>query len=437
MRFGGPIMRTSPLNPASASASASSQRGAATLFVTIVLLLAVGLITLYTNRSAILEQRLSANEVRAKQALEAANAGIEHALAYLREGGKGYDHDGDGVADTITSFSLTSTTGTNPRPSYYKAVFCSSAAFTPPVCPASHTGALACAGATPTSPLQLVAISCGWSDDDASVQRVVQVMQTTPALAGPISTPLVTRGAANLLTGGASILNYFNDLTVWSGGSLLGQSNTGKTFIRDIATNSTANLTDPYRATGNSPACLNPPAGYQCSTQGSTLGHDTVGGDTNLASLSPAGFFQYFFGATLAGYRDSTAGYVVDLTSTLTAPDSTSLSSISGMNNRTIWVEAVPGTPISLPGNIGTADKPVVLIINGDLNLSSNIEINGLVYVQGNITGNGSPTIYGALIGAGNATANGNLKLVYDPKVLGKAPTLGKAGKVQGSWRDW
>lgn len=426
-------MRTLQLKPASVTA----QRGAATLFVTIVLLLAVGLITLYTNRSAIMEQRLSANEVRAKQALEAANAGIEHALAYLREGGQGYDHNGDGVADTITSYSLTSTTGTNPRPSYYQAVYCSSAAFTPPVCPALHTGALACAGAGPTTTLELVAISCGWSDDDASVQRVIQVMQAGPALAGPISTPVVTRGTANLLTGGASILNYFNDLTVWSGGSLLGQSNTGKTFIRDISTNATANLTDPYRTIGTSPACLNPPAGYQCSTQGSTIGHDTVGGDTNLSSLSPAGYFQYFFGSTLAGYRDTTAGYVVDLSNTLTAPDSTSISSINAMNDRTIWVEGVPGTPVSLPGNIGTADKPVILIINGDLDLGSNIEINGLVYVQGNITGNGSPTIYGALIGAGNANVTGNLKVVFDPKVLGKAPTLGKAGKVQGSWRDW
>ena len=262
-------------------------------------------------------------------------------------------------------------------------------------------------------------------------------MQSTPALKGDVSTPVVTRGSADLLTGGASILNYFNDLTVWSGGSLLGQSNTGKTFIRDISTNATASLTDPYRTVGSSPACLNPPAGYQCATQGSTLGHDTVTGDTNLAALSPADYFQFFFGSTLSAYRDSTAGYVVDLSGTLTAPDSTSISSINAMNDRTIWVEGVPGTPVSLPGNIGTATKPVVLIINGDLDLGSNIEINGIVYVQGNITGNGSPTIYGSLIGAGNASMTGNPKVVFDPTVLGKAPTLGKAGKVQGSWRDW
>ena len=53
-------------------------------------------------------------------------------------------------------------------------------------------------------------------------------------MAGTVSTPLVTRGVTNFLTGGASVFNYFNDLTVWSGGSMLGQSNTGKTFIRDV-----------------------------------------------------------------------------------------------------------------------------------------------------------------------------------------------------------
>ena len=60
------------------------QQGAATIFITIVLLLAVGLIALYANRGAIMEQRLAANEIRAKQAFAAANAGLDAALAQWR-----------------------------------------------------------------------------------------------------------------------------------------------------------------------------------------------------------------------------------------------------------------------------------------------------------------------------------------------------------------
>lgn len=404
-----------------------AQRGVATIFMTIVLLLAVGLISLYTNRGAIMEQRLSANEVRAKQALAAANAGIEHALSYLRNGG--LDHNADGVVDTLTANTLTGG-GTGPQASYYRAAFCSSIAALP-ACPSAHTTALTCTA--PPSVTQIAAVGCGWSDDDASVQRVVQVLQATPSLGGTISTPVITKSTTDLLTGGASILNYFNDLTVWSGGSLLGQSNTGKTFVRDIATNPSASLNDPYRNTGNSPACNNPPSGYQCSTQGSTLGHDTVFADTNLSSMSNAAYFQYFFGQSMSAYRDGTATWVVDPGGVLASSNSTNVNSIVNMRDNTIWVEG----NMSLPGDIGTADHPVILIVNGDLDLGSNSVVNGLIYVHGNITGNGSPTVYGAIVGAGTASANGNLKVVYDPKVLGAAANLGKAGKVQGSWRDW
>ena len=404
--------------------------------MTIVLLLAVGLIALYTNRAAIMEQRLSANEMRTKQAFAAANAGLDHALAYMRNGG--VDQDKDDVVDAIISNTLTSASG---QPSHYKVVYCDALEIPWSSCPSTNAGTLACTlpptgNPQPVTPIDLSRVnimSCGWSDDDSSVQRIVQVAGFTPSVGGTISTPVVAKGTANLLTGGASVLNYFNDLTVWSGQSFLGASNTGKTFIRDQVTTPLASLNDDYRDVGNSPACNNPPTGYQCSTQGSTLGHDTVMGDTSLSSMTSDGFFQFIFSQTPSTYRDGTATWVVDPSSALTTSNSTDLNSIVDMRDNTIWVEG----NASLPGNIGTADHPVVLIINGDFDMGSNSEINGLVYVTGNITGNGSPTVYGALVSAGSANVTGNLKVVYDPKVLGRSANLGKAALLQGSWRDW
>lgn len=408
-----------------------AQRGAATLVIAIVLMSAVALIGLYTNRSAILEQRLSANEVRAKQAFAAANAGIENALANMRLGGV-YQTAANlnlatNVVDLLPSGTLTNGTG---QASTYKAVFCDadwSGNPRVPNCPNSAAAAwpTACSGTTPVDQSKVVVVSCGWSDDASSVQRLVQSMALTPGLGGTISTPVITRGTANLLTGGATVMNYFNDLTIWSGGSLLGQSNTGKTFIRDQVTNLTASTSDPFRNTGNSPACGNPPAGYSCSTQGSTLGHDTVMGDTNLSSLGTEAFFSYVFGQNAAAYKN---------TSVTTLVSAANVGTIVGMGDRTIWVDGNTTLP---GGQIGSQNNPVVLIVDGDLDLGSNTEINGLVYVRGNITGNGSPTIYGAIIGAGSASVTGNLKVIYDPIVLGKAAKVGKASKVQGSWRDW
>jgi hypothetical protein len=273
-----------------------------------------------------------------------------------------------------------------------------------------------------------MAVSCGWSDDDSSVQRVLQIIGNTPSTKGDITTPLIAKGTTDLLTGGASILNYYNDLTVWSGGSMLGQSNTGKTFIRDPLT-----TTNDPRNTGNSPACNNPPPGYQCSTQGGKLGHDTVIGDTNLSSLSADAYFQFFFGLPPDVYRDNVATYIVDPSASLSNRNSTSTSSINGLGNETIWVNG----DLTLSGDIGTQQKPVTLIVNGNLNLGSNAVVNGLVFVRGSISGNGSPTIYGALIGGGTASATGNLKIIFDPLLFGAGHETGKAAKMPGTWRDW
>ena len=131
-------------------------------------------------------------------------------------------------------------------------------------------------------------------------------------------------------------------------------------------------------------------------------------------------------------YRDTVATYKVDLNNTLTGEDSTSIGSITGKTDSVIWVE---GNASGL-GNIGTADHPVVLVVNGNLDFGANTVINGMVFVTGQVTGNGTPTIYGSLI-AGSANLTGNAKIIFDPNVLGNARRLGKAAMVPGSWRDW
>ena len=404
-------MRTPSMN-----ATPRSQRGAATIFITIVLLLAVALIALYTNRGAIMEQRLAANEVRSKQAFSAANAGIDAALAFWRGGG-------DPLAVTANPpISGTLDRAGTGNASYYRARFCSSAAAIP-ACPLTLAAAMNC-GTAATVTTQVVVYSCGYSDDQTSVQRVSQVVGPSKSLAGTVSTPLIAKGTANLLVGGATVMNYFNDLTVWSGLSLLGQSNTGKTFTRDIVTDPYVKPTRDFRATGNSPACNNPPAGYSCSTQGSSFGHDTVTGDTNLSSKTADEFFTYTFGSSPDAYKNATAGTVVA---------AANAGTIAGLTQDSIWVEG----NASLSGVIGSIAKPKLLIIHGDLNLGSNVEIHGTVYVTGNLYGNGNPTIYGALIVAGDANASGNLKIIYDPAAIGGTNEIGKPAKLPGTWRDW
>lgn len=403
----------------------AKEHGVSTLFITLILLLLSSLVVFYTARNAINEQRLSANEVRTKQAHDAASAGLDYALAYFAKGLN--------INAFPTGAQLYSNTS---RPSYYQSAFCSLATYgaigtNPPVCPTDHGSALTCTAPTTTELRTPVVVSCGWSDDDKAVIRMVAKGAGTPSLAGSITAPVVTSGVSNLLTGGASVLNYFNDLTVWAGGMVPIQSNTGKTFVRNLSTDPSATSPD-FRNTGNSPGCNNPPSHYTCSTDGNNLGPDVIVNDTALSSLTPSDFFANFMGKEPVPYRDTVATYKVDLNNTLTGEDSTSIGSITGKTDSVIWVE---GNASGL-GDIGTADHPVVLVVNGDLNFTASPVINGMVFVTGQVTGNGTPTIYGSLI-AGSANLTGNAKIIFDPNVLGNARRLGKAAMVPGSWRDW
>ena len=66
-----------------ASALPHRERGAAALIITVILLLAMALAVAFANRDLLFEQRSAANGVRAAQAFEAAEAGLEWATAQL------------------------------------------------------------------------------------------------------------------------------------------------------------------------------------------------------------------------------------------------------------------------------------------------------------------------------------------------------------------
>ena len=62
------------------------QRGAATLIVVMLLFFIISMVAAYTSRNLIFEQRTSANQYRSTQAFEAAEAGLEWAVAQLNAG---------------------------------------------------------------------------------------------------------------------------------------------------------------------------------------------------------------------------------------------------------------------------------------------------------------------------------------------------------------
>ena len=64
------------------------QRGAATLVSAVILLVLMTLVTFFANRNIVFERKTAANQYRSTKALEAAEAGIEWALANLNSSRK-------------------------------------------------------------------------------------------------------------------------------------------------------------------------------------------------------------------------------------------------------------------------------------------------------------------------------------------------------------
>ncbi len=172
------------------------------------------------------------------------------------------------------------------------------------------------------------------------------------------------RGDHDLLTGGASVLNFFNDLTVWSGGSLLGQSNTGKTFIRDTVTNPARRPELQLSQHRQQPSLQQPArrvyvldAGLRARARHGRRRHQPVEQD-------PRPVLPVLHGRRRpATYRENTCR---DLgrrrQQHAEHENSTDVGSIAGMKNNVIWVEG----NLTLPSSARTT-SPVVLIVNGDL----------------------------------------------------------------------
>jgi Tfp pilus assembly protein PilX len=388
--------------------SPQGQRGAATLLVSMVLLMATTLLVLYTSRIAVSEQRMSANEVRARQAYSAAQGGLDLAIANMNGGGS--------FTDTLSTSALGA--GVNAS---YRARYCARtlAVAALPTC-AGTPADLACT-APVADDVEAWTVSCGWSDDNAARKRVVSYLGKMDAFPNIPTNPLVAKGGVNV-GGSATVTNYYNNLTIWSGGSLGSIGSSGKTFIRNPTVAAPSSSTAPPEPPSN---CTAATADYVCTTSASVYGPDVIQGDTSLSNLGDTQFFANFLGQTPDNYRSS-----VDLQ--LAAAN---VNTLDGMTDKTIWVEG----DASFSGNmtIGTRDNPVVLVINGDLTGSGIVTVYGVLFVVGDWSVGGNVTNYGSTVVRGAISGSGSLDVIYDPVALGNTGNLDQYASLPGTWRDW
>jgi hypothetical protein len=427
-------------------------RGAAALVVVMVLFFIVALVAAYTSRNLIFEQRTSANQYRSTQAFEAAEAGLEWALAMLNSGridetclprtdpaiaGDSFrqrylsvDPD-SGLVDVRTRSDgqplrpacvfdgtdwkcscpldgaavLDAPVGAGPFPAFVLRFFRND----PPYPPGS--------AAYPAGVVRIESTGCTRLDADNVCAP------TTASGDGRATVTIVAAMKSALSTPPTAAVTVHGDL-----------QRSGSTTLR--ASNLDVDSGGITLHAGDAPA-PDPPRLDLQSLPGTPPAR-SVFNDAQMAGLDAGRMFASVFGIARDTYRLQPAAVYINCIVDCSAATVRDLAALNP--GRVLWIDG--NFAVNINDAIGTAASPVLLVVTGNVETSSaGAQLHGVVYTVGNRWVNtGALTLTGALIGEGDLdfSGNGTNTISYDPSVLKRLRnTHGSFVRVPGSWRDF
>lgn len=388
-----------------------NQRGLATLFVSVILLFLATILALMVARATMMEQRMGANEVRYKQAFEAAQAGLDEAITQLFTLPVGVNKDLNNP-NVVFPPAPTDTFGNGAQ---FHVSFCEPDS--EPTCP-DAPGAPLCTEVQQENFGTPLVASCGWSDDQIARKLVTQGVGTVTILGSAPTNPLIARGAVNA-GGSANVVNYFNNLTIWTGGGFLSIGNAGKTFIR----NPDAPPPPVGTVPPGEPNSCTTSVSYVCVTDKNTTGPDVISNDPTLFNLDQDQLFLNFFGRSFD-----------DFAATSTVVAAADAGDLVGSLEQAF---VITGDAVFPNATIGSRERPVAVVVDGNVSFQGTPTIHGIVYVRGDVAGGGNVKILGAAVVEGDVAPTGSVDIIYDPFTLGQLQNQGIPGFIPGSWRDW
>lgn len=415
--------------------SSRRQRGVGTLIVVMVLFFVVSLVAAYTSRNLIFEQRTSANQYRSTQALEAAEAGLEWAIAMLNHS-----------RITASCGTSTSTGDTSFRDRYLNisapagTITVRKTSAGDDLLPSCVFNGSAWTCSCPASGAPSLTAPTGTGVYPAFRVRFVQVPGT-----GTVTQPGVVRVEANGCTRmddnclnfeATGVVNegraYASALVALTGGPV-SLPRAAVTTMNGITLSGGGIYNADIAVQSGGPAALGGAALVRAA--GSPGPSTVIQNDTTLSGLGSARMFPAVFNMWSANFRAQPAALVLNCSAS-TCNAAAVRAAISFNPGRPIWVNG--DLAIDSAGGIGSATAPALLVVTGDVTVTANAPFYGVLYVQrASWTDMGAASVFGAVVVEG-AVAAGTPSITYDPALLNVTRnTIGSFVRVPGGWRDF
>ena len=414
------------------------QQGVAALVVVMALLFATVLVAVFANRNLVFEQRASANQYRSTQAFEAAEAGIEWALAQLNANQR-IGADCEPSAD--------------PAAGSFRSRYLSTAPNTGVLMPATWNNA----GNATALRASCMQAGNGWScscpahglpnlpSPGGSTSATAFTVQFAPA-AKPGVVRIVANGCTSLagacLTGSTGRADASARIEVAFG--LVGGLNTPPAATVTTRTgfdagSATLGLHNADPATGiavNAGSTIDAAQARLTAPAGTPNTGLLVGDDAALAALPADRLFAAYFGVDKAAWRAQPA--VTRISCTVDCAAVLGAAIAAAADAALIHVDG--DLLLAGPVTIGSAQRPVAIVVTGAAQFDGAVGLHGLLYaasLRWNATAGGA-FVRGALVSEAGYQGSGAPELFYDPLVLGALKqATGSFARVNGSWRDF
>ena len=355
------------------------QQGVTTLIISLIILVAVTLVTMYTAKNMVVDQKITANEYRGLQASEAATAALERGISYLESTDKG-DNDSDDQADYLIGSPGNSTLAGG---SYYEFYF------------EDNT--------TSGNRTRMWVRATGFSDDRSFSRTATQLVVYKPFL---VKTPEAAIRAIGDITVQGNTITGNNDNA--TGGNVMELG--GNVFFTgnpDIESLGSQYSTKDYNDGTIPPGVLNE-------------------NEADLQTMTADELFQESFGQSK---DDVVAGDTVH--------EQSDCSGLPGAEGDKQIIHITGDCKITAHDDWGSAADPIILIVDGELDFGGGGAYYALIYAN-SVASFGGKQLFGAAIVEETSTLGGTYDLFYDGSVLDALKnSLGNMVKLTGSWRDW